>query len=149
MKMKRVSMVILLFVFIVGMMGSSLSVHAATKKKIKYTFSPANCSSFKLDGNKLTVKLSGSTFYKNGKETREKKKTFRVSSKCKWKYENFERSNGDNSLKDSNYKEIKAAIKKDRSIYKKYRDYSIGNVGMSLIEVKNGKVVKINYVYVY
>lgn len=146
MKVRKISFVAMLLMFTLVVMQLNLvPVNVAASKKTEYTFSPGNCSSFKLNGNKLTIKLSGDKFYKNNKKTKKKTMTFTLAKNCKWTSSTFNRWDGTSSEAKSNYKEIKKAIKCDRDIYKQNPDGGVGNVGMTTIVIKNGKVVKIDY----
>lgn len=141
-KVRRFAIVtMIVFVIVFGVFATGMTkVEAATKT---YSFSSCNVKKFKKSGNKLIIKLKKSTFQVNDSETAITSLKFKISKKCKWYNECYDRSNGEYTESRTKYKSVRKSIMFDRSYFKKTGYYN--NMGMSSIKVKNAKIVSVTY----
>ena len=120
-------------------------VQAATVKSGKYFFSSGMVKSFSIKKGKMTIKVQGKITKENNDNFGKKKMKIKVSKRCKYISEFYDRYKGKSYKEKTNYSGIKDSIKYDRQQYKE--NGYCNNVGMSYFVVKKGKVVKIVYFY--
>lgn len=139
--------VMIAFVLLVVVMAGGTTVKAASAVADgSYYFSSCMVTKFQVKNNKLTLKISkkDDTGIENGDGSYKKYKLeVKVAKDCKYLWEDFVRGTGESSSGKTTYAEMKKAIKGDRDFYVQTSSFS--NVGMSRVEVKNGKAVKIVY----
>ncbi len=147
-KMKRIITVVMAIIILVTSVGSyKFDSEAASKlKNGTYTFAPGNCTKFVVKNKRITIKLKGSSFLiNNDASTGKKAISMPVSKKCKYIAQEFDRTNGQQSKHKASYKKVKGWIKDCRAA--KVRTGYPNTMGMVTIVVKNGKIVKVQYLF--
>lgn len=147
-KIKNFTMLLpVLLLMVVLIAGNTIRVDAKAQDGT-YNFNSCAITKFQIRNNKLTLKVDKSDGITIG-DKKLYKLNVKVSKNCKYVYEGYSRRDlGSNPEKRNlTYSELKESIKFDRDWYEE-NGYA-NNLASSYLKVKNGKVAKIVYCFLY